>query len=141
MPTNERFVRWQATLREHLSYAVNLFLTFSVAALGYGFSLVRDKTFIPVGCVRCLFLMSLFLLWASIVLGMLCVLNRLRDFRGTAQRVRGVVDKSIPEKEYLDRLGEITWNLFYCQCMAFGLGVTALGFAVLLGDGMRLFLN
>jgi hypothetical protein len=31
MSSNERFVRWQAVLREHLSYAINLFLTFSVA--------------------------------------------------------------------------------------------------------------
>jgi hypothetical protein len=134
MSSNERFVRWHAVLRKHLSYAINLFLTFSVAALGYGFLLIRDKTFRPAGSLKGLFGLSLLLLWASLVAGCFCVLNRLEDFRGTALRARGA-DGSAPEKEYLDSLGKLSWGLFRSQVVAFGLVVTILGIVVLLESG------
>lgn len=137
MSSNERFVRWQAVLREHLSYAINLFLTFSVAAFGYAFGLVRDKSFHPgAGYPRCLFLASLLLLWVSMFLGIVCVLNRLEDFRGTAQRARGATHESASDKDHLDNLGWLSWGLFYCQVITFGIGVSTLGIVVLLESGI-----
>jgi hypothetical protein len=82
-----------------------------------------------------MFLVALLLLWVSICLGIICVLNRLKDFRGTAQRARGATDDSVPEKTYLDKLGELSWGLFHCQVIAFALGVTVLGIVVLLESG------
>ncbi|SRR5260370_23692082 len=138
----ERFVRWQAILREHLSYAIGLFLTYSVAAFGYCLSLMRDRSFVPaVGVSRCLFWVSLILLWLSIVLGILCVLNRLSDFRGTARRARKAPLGDATEKEYLDTLGQLTWKLFYWQVALFAFGTTALGALILREYGARLVSN
>jgi hypothetical protein len=59
MNNNQRFVRWQVILREQLSYAINLFLAFSVATLGYSLNLLRDQAFAPpVGRTLCLFWFS-----------------------------------------------------------------------------------
>jgi hypothetical protein len=138
MQGTARFVRWQAIYREHFSYAVNLFLTYSVAAFGYGLNLIRDNSFAPlVGLSRCLFWLSLCLLWVSIVLGIWCVLNRLADFRGTAQRALG--SGSAPEKDNLDKIGTLSRWVFYCQSASFGLGVTTLGIVMLRAYGARLF--
>jgi hypothetical protein len=138
----ERFVRWQAILREHLSYAINLFLTYSVAAFGYCLSLLRDKSFVPtVGVSRCSFWVSILFLWASIVLGIFCVLNRLSDFRGTAGRARKAPSGDAPEQEYLDMLGQLTWKLFYWQVALFALGTTALGVVILRENGAKLTSN
>ena len=141
MSSNERFVRWQAILREHLSYSIGLVLTFSVAAFGYCFGLVRDQAFTPAaGLFRGMFWLSLFLLWTSLVLGGICILNRLGDFRGTAKRARGT-DGDVPDKAYLDELGKLTWKLFTLQIIAFASGVTILGIVVLRTSGERLFWN
>ncbi len=138
MLTNERFVRWQAILREHLSYTINLFLTFSVAALGYGLSLVRDRSFSPTGLMLGIFWISVVSMWVSICLGIICVLNRLSDFRGTAQRARQAANDSTHEREYLDMLGGLTWGWFYGQAVTFGVGATALGIVILHEYGQRL---
>jgi|HubBroStandDraft_6_1064221.scaffolds.fasta_scaffold463433_2 hypothetical protein len=139
MNDNQRFVRWQAILREQLSYAINLFLAFSVATLGYGLNLLRDQAFAPpVGRTRCLFWFSLVALWASSVLGGGCVINRLRDFRGTARRARGAVGNDSAQKEYLDALGKLTWRLFYWQVILYGIGATSLSGVILCEYGARL---
>jgi hypothetical protein len=142
MPSNNRFIRWQAILREHLGYAINLFLTYSVAAGAYCLSLIRDQSFAPAaGISRDFFWLALLALWGSAVLGGLCVINRLRDFQGTAQRARGALDGDAPRKEYLEMLGDLTWNLFYWQIGSFGFGATALGVVILREYGARLFAN
>ncbi len=140
---DNRFVRWQTILREYLGYAINLFLTYSVAAFGYCLSLMRDKSFVPpVGVSRCLFWLALVLLWLSIGLGIWCVLNRLSDFRGTARRARGTsYEGGVPEREYLDALGTLTWNLFYWQIGLFAVGVTALGIVLLREYAARLSIS
>lgn len=77
------FVRWQSITITQLGYAVNLFLTFATASLGFALSLVKDSGFQP-GCWgRCFFDFSLLAFAVSILLGSLCVLNRLKDFRLT----------------------------------------------------------
>jgi hypothetical protein len=138
MPGNDRFVRWQAILREHLGYTINLFLTFSVAALGYCLSLIRDRSFTPTGFLLVIFWISVVSMWLLIFLGIVCVLNRLSDFRGTARRARLAASDPTQEKEYLDMLGGLTWRWFYGQTISFGIGATALGIVVLREYGQRL---
>lgn len=41
--SNERFQRWQKITIDQLGYALNLILTFTVAALGYWFVLLRER--------------------------------------------------------------------------------------------------
>ena len=129
-------VRWQKIAIDQLGYALNLVLTFTVAALGYAFALLRDDGFRPVPCAKCLFIIALAGLATSAVCGLACVLTRLSDFRGTAERARA--DGTAPTKGRLKRLGEWTWYLFRFQLVAFALGVAALGVALLLTFGGKL---
>ena len=66
------------------------------------------------------------------------MLNRLSDFRGTAQRAKQAADDSTHERGYLDMLGELTWGWFYGQSISFAVGATALGIVILHEYGQRL---
>src|SRR5690606_2534499 len=79
------FVRWQSTTIAQLTYAVNLVLGFSVAALAFQITTLLNKEFNPVSWQKCAFSISLLALMASVGLGIWCVVNRLRDFRVTAK--------------------------------------------------------
>ena len=136
--TRGSFVRWQKIAIDQLGYAVNLVLTFAVAALGYWFVLLRDKDFAPGASARCMLLLSFMALAGSAIAGLVCILNRLRDFRGTARRARSESDGEKPAKEYLDGLGRVTWVLFYFQAVSFAVGIVFLAVALLLTDGGKL---
>ena len=79
------FIRWQSITIAQLTYAVNLVLGFSVTALGFQISTLLNDNFIPVSWQKCAFSLSLLLLFASVNLGIFCVINRLRDFRTTTK--------------------------------------------------------
>jgi polyferredoxin len=125
-----RFQRWQKIAVDQLSYALNLIFTLSIAALGYCFSLLRDGAFKPGVSAKCTMLLAIASLAASAFCGLACIINRLWDFRGTAQRARGREDA--PTQDELRGLGRRTWVLFYCHCAMFSLGVVALAIALLL---------
>lgn len=58
---NERFVRWQGQTMAQLSTALSLLSGLSVAGLGFLFSLLREKDFLPTGFFALLLLCSLLL--------------------------------------------------------------------------------
>jgi hypothetical protein len=131
----ESFVRWQGITIAQLGYVINLLLAFATASLGFGFSFVRECTFHPNCFVRINFGLSLFLLLLSVVAGLLCVNNRLTDFRKTKDIARdreqwcrdGVDPPEIDarlsgRRTEVKTLGEKTWNLFRWQIWCFGLG-------------------
>jgi hypothetical protein len=60
------FVRWQATTLAQLGYAVNLILGFATASLGFALTLARTKDYAPGGAARCLWILSVLLLLASV---------------------------------------------------------------------------
>ena len=80
------------------------------------------------------------LLPAALVLAALarlgCVINRLSDFRGTAQRAKA--SSMAPAKEDLDDLGRTTWGLFYAQTITFVIGIALLAVAILATYGIKL---
>lgn len=131
-----RFQRWQKIAIDQLTYALNLFLALTIAVLAYWFSLLRDDGFMPGATAKCLMLLSLLALAVSVVCGLVCVVLRLIDFRGTAQRARGKEDA--PGRDELRGLGRRTWNLFYVHLVGFGVGVILLAIALLLTYGGRL---
>jgi hypothetical protein len=129
------FVRWQGTTIAQLGYVINLLLAFATASLGFGFSFVKDPTFHPNCCVRLDFCLSLLLLLLSVVAGLLCVGNRLNDFRKTTAIARDreelrrkqvtclEIDARLAgRREETNNLGGRTWHLFYGQIWCFGLG-------------------
>ena len=127
---SDRFARWQKLRIDQLGYAVNLILGFTVATLGYWFSILRDRDFCPRGSAKCVMWLSLGFLIASGIAGVWCVVNRLWDFRGTAMRAGQ--RPGAPSKEYLGNLGKRTWCLFWIQLAFFCLGILALAAALLL---------
>jgi hypothetical protein len=131
----ESFVRWQGVTVAQLGYAIGLLLTIATAILGFAFSLLKDKSFSPTGCVKCLFSSALILLTSSIVLGLLCVINRLVDFRETTAIARDreqwrregsqpdLIDSKLRiRRDHTKVLGRRSWRLFWAQAMSAGFG-------------------
>lgn len=122
---NDRFVRWQKVTIDQLSYSTNLILTLAVATLAYALEFSKNNDFITAKpsqrCLGVLLLIGLLMLVLSVLLGLICTWNRLRDFRGTAQKAKDSPDA--PSKQELDQMGERTWCLFRGQAWTFFLGV------------------
>jgi hypothetical protein len=135
----ESFVRWQGITISQLGYVVNLILGFATASLAFSVSILRDQSFPLQGWGRCFFRVSFIALVLSILSGMVCIWNRLRDFRLTTRiardREQSRRDKKSEEqidsdlrtrRETVKTLGKLTWWLLYTQLVAFGLGLTFL---------------
>lgn len=148
----ESFVRWQGISIQQLGYSINLILTFATAALGFAFSLLKDPCFQTFSCSKLLFTPSLFLIGVSIVLGLLCTVNRLCDFRKTTRIARcreqwcrdgkseTEIDSLLEERrKETKRLGKCTWNLFYTQVVTFGLGMLMLVVSLMIVYHAKLF--
>jgi hypothetical protein len=132
----EKCQRWRKIAIDQLSYTLNLTLTFTIAALGFWFALLKDTGFTPASQAKCAFWVSLFALVLSVLVGFICALGRLWDFRGTARRACKY--PKAQTKGELRELGDTTWVLFYLQLGAFGLGVVTLAAALLQTYGSKL---
>src|SRR5437899_11385536 len=84
----ESFVRWQGITITQLGYVLNLLLGFATASLGFSLTLLKDEHFAPQRCEKFFFDSSLGLLGCSVIVGILCVSNRLWDFRKTTHIAR-----------------------------------------------------
>lgn len=138
------FIRWQSITIAQLTYAVNLVLGFAVAALGFQVSVLMNEKFMPLSWQKCAFSLSLILLLASVGLGIICVINRLRDFRATTKVARMREEKKTdeeirPYRDLYKRLGKRTWVLFWCQIGTFGVGVFLLVVGITASLGAKLF--
>ncbi len=139
---NESFIRWQAITIAQLSYAINLILTFSVAALGFVVSLLLNEKFNPVSWQSCVFFLSLILLLASGAFGIWCTINRLRDFRATT-KITKLRDKKGKESEVQNLrsltkdLGNKTWGIFWWQIGTFSAGIFLLVLSVAFSVGNK----
>jgi len=125
---NEKFIRWQSTAITQLSYSINLILTFSVAALGFGVSLLLNESYKPTACQVYIYFFSLFLFLLSGAFGIWCTINRLRDFRATAKicdlKRKDKNSIELPELRRLTRnLGKKSWKIFWWQIGTFSAGV------------------
>ena len=140
---NERFIRWQQILREHFTFLNNLLLTFSVGTLGFLFSLLNDKNFIPISCEKIFFTTALILIFLSILIGLVTSFNRLFDFRTTLKKIKSELNGKHSELEKLNELKDFysksTWNLFYCQIIIFTIGIISLTIAFLMIYQDKLF--
>jgi len=83
---DDRCHRWRKIAIDQLFYTLNLTLTFTIAALGFWFALLKGKDFNPVSGAKSWMWASLAGLAISAFVGFICALCRLWDFRGTARR-------------------------------------------------------
>lgn len=127
----EKFRRWQKITIEQFSTALALVISLDVAALGFGVTFLKEaKTSLDIGA-RLSFLWPFGILGLSAASGLLCVINRLDDFRKTAhiakKKAQGATDKDLEElRTETDVLGTCTWALFKIATVGFGVGVIAL---------------
>jgi hypothetical protein len=135
---NDKFPRWQKITIDQFGYTLNLILTFTIAALGYWFLLLKDAGFAPASSAKCIMILSLLSLSFSAICAIICSINRLWDFRGTAQRARDDSSPEAPTKDHLDRLGRVSWRLLYFQLLGFTLGTVLLAVSLLLTYGGKL---
>jgi len=122
---NEPYTRWQGFRISQLGLCITLFLTFSVATLGFSVNLLVQPTFAITVCIaKVLFLLSLVFGLLSVIFGSIACLTRLSDFRKTAQVARHRSNPSMATdvgrwKEEYRRMSRWTWTLFRCQLVAF----------------------
>lgn len=122
----ESFVHWQTVTRDHFSSVSNLVLGLATGLLafvvsGFPFLQLTSKCLLFVSTGSMLFLA------ASIGLAVWCAINRLRDFRATAQiaRSRSKGESVSPDARYNTKvLGRLSWRLFWWQLILFVFGAT-----------------
>jgi uncharacterized membrane protein YtjA (UPF0391 family) len=134
--SNDRFVRWQAILREHVTFLNNLLITISIAVFGFLITLLKDVQFTPTGNSKILFTIGLVLILLSIILGLIASFFRLKDFRTTLTKIKseiknvGTADLGII-KIWMDLYGKVTWILLYTQFWVFLSGIFSLTLGLL----------
>ena len=96
---SDSFVRWQSVTREQLGAITNLVLGLATGMIAFESTLLLESKLVE----RCAFsfgIVSLALLVLSVGIALWCAINRLRDFRLTAQiarrRERGEVGQDLP---------------------------------------------
>ncbi len=143
MALEERFVRWQGLSIAQLSFAINLFVGFTVAVLAFSLSLLRELSFAPSRNYAIMYLLSLLLLSAGALCGIGAVVTRLLDFRATTQKIR--LQQKVPVSEdvavigdYTKGMGKATWRLFWLLLAGFTLGTAffSLSFFSVYGERM-----
>ena len=123
----EDFSKWQQRTQDMRSATINLFLTISIATIGFTISQVISKDFKFTNPTAKFFLPvdGIFLLLA-IILFLSTTLTRLESFRITAQIVKARREKQkdkIPEFRKKSRcLDNCSSTLFYIGVIAFGIG-------------------
>jgi hypothetical protein len=127
----ESFVRWQGITRDYFSSVSNLVLGLATGLLAFlvsGLASSQPNT-------KCLIVGTVSLAWlaASVVLAVWCAINRLRDFRATAQiarsRSEAGTDPSGARQES-KIMGQLSWRLFWWQLVLFGFGAGGVAITV-----------
>ena len=141
---NEPYTRWQGLRIAQLGLCIALFLSFSIAALGFSVNLLVQPRFdITVCFAKLSFLCSVIFGLASVFFGSIAFLTRLWDFRTTAKVVRHrqnphMADEIERWRRCYKLLGKWSWRLFTWQLCTFGLQILGLAIAFGITYGKRL---
>jgi hypothetical protein len=111
-----RFVRWQAVLREHVTFVNNMLLVTGIGIIASLIALLDSKEFSPLGYQKFFFTGGLILAFKSVAIGIAMAASRLQDFRATVKKTKGGSSES---KADTDFYGQRTWLLFYIQGILF----------------------
>lgn len=129
---NESFIRWQNITIQQLGSVSNLILVLSTGLLAFQTPLLLQNKLNHCFSFT-LSISSLFILLLSVIIAVFCALNRLKDFRLTAQIAR---KRETNEDENLDEmrnqstsLGACTWVLFNIQIWSFTAGAISCVFS------------
>lgn len=144
MKNYERFIRWQAILRDQLTFLNSLLLTISIGIIGFVFSSLTNIDFNPIYCQKLFLTIGLVLIFLSIVLGLSASFSRLIDYRTTTKKIKNEIDgegKVVLEelKRLMKLYGKTTWFLFYSQVVFVTLGIINLMISFILIYSDKLF--
>lgn len=108
-----------------LSTALSLLSGLSVAGLGFLFSLLREKDFLPTGSFALLLLIALAAFFVASATGIGAVVTRLIDFRLTARKVRqGELGEPLTFfGTDASGYGKATWRLFWTLVVSFSIAI------------------
>lgn len=129
---NEPYTRWQGFRIGQLGLCISLFLSFSVATLGFSVHLLVQPTYEITTCfAKVFFFLSVISGLLSVFWGSVACVTRLADFRTTAKVVkpRKTPDETADVERLrakYKRLGWWTWTLFWGQLVGFALQVVGL---------------
>ena len=120
----ERFVRWQAALRDVLGNHVALIVIMASGGLGFVGSIIKDDGADFSGVARWIIVAAAVFFLIALFLAVAISVNRLRDVRATLELLKRRREKSpqtiIRELENrTDALGRRTWYLVYLQLGTF----------------------
>jgi hypothetical protein len=132
----QAFNRWRDHTMKQMTAASTVFFGLSSAGLGYVLALLNDNTKPLAAAYSLPFRVFAWAFAVSFIAGIFLVINRLEDFRRTADIVKNRdenteardSDKPIPHPDLDDRreqtglLGGLTWILFYTQLVGIGVG-------------------
>lgn len=122
---NERFIRWQGNTITQLSTTLSVLSGLSIAGLGFLFSLSREASFKPTGCIAAAYLIAVAAFFLASLAGCAALITRLLDFRLTASRVRGggSEDPLTLFGTTASNYGKATWRLFWLLVTFFLIGI------------------
>jgi len=129
-----------------MSYSINIILGLATAALGFSINLLRDEAFNLSCWGKSFFVFACISFLLSIAFGILVTLNRLKDFRLTAQKARIRENRTDEEKLELyilryisdEILGKLTWTLFRLEIGFFSAGILFLVFTIVSVFGYKI---
>lgn len=126
MEKNDKYIRWQAIRIKQLGFINNLVLGLSVGLLAYNFKFILPDEVRLNSIQKILFWISSFLTVISVFIALILSINRLEDFRLTAQIARKEEKKKTDnieiERAQSNKLGKKTWCLFTWQIATFLIG-------------------
>jgi len=123
---NESFVRWQGRSIQQMGFANNLLVGLATGLLAFQIQIAFNDEITLSTLERCLAILSLIFIFASLIVGCYLAWNRLQSFRTTAQVARKRETENhegISElRNKYKRLDQITWKCIRCQGVLFALG-------------------
>ncbi|PHN95485.1 hypothetical protein CSC80_09205 [Maribacter sp. 6B07] len=120
---NKSYLKWQDIRIKQLGYANNLIIALAVAVLGFAINFIQTEDLILSSFQKKLFWVASSLIIISIGLGIFVILNRLEDFKLTAQiarkRDKNERDRIEDDRLKSEKMGKKTWNSFIWQIVTF----------------------
>ncbi len=136
MNNNDSYVRWQNIRITQLGFANNLLIALGVTLIGFTLEFIQADELILNCFQKFLFWIGITLSVVSIALGVYVVINRLKDFKLTAQIARKREKENTSgideDRAQADTLGKKTWNCFIWQVVTFSIGFLMLLIMILI---------
>ena len=123
---------WREVQRNQLTISSNIYLSFSVAIIGYSLNLVlTHQKFDNNNCLKILFLIGILVHLISIIFYVFLTENKLKDYKKTSELIKE--GKNSNEViSITDSIGKKTWKLYNCQKCFFIIGIIIMSILFLL---------